>query len=169
MSDYKRLVDDPEVLKRLEDDLINKCAKALNDAAYYSVVHGVFSLDDLENKTEKDLDGKLAVGVGYSGCTPTAVNVNPTQGNVANMLEYTYTIMFAVPVDALCSQRYSASKILTVLRRSILGSQVESRERTQRTWSFVRERPEIAESSGTMLYYTQVWRLLMPVTSNQGA
>ena len=82
------LKDDVDLLERMEKDLINKVADALNEYGVDSVVHGVFSIDDLENKTQKDLNGLLAVGVGYQGASrPGRGANNPTQGNAAAMAE----------------------------------------------------------------------------------
>lgn len=161
------LKDDPDQLARLEKDLIDKACAALNEAEVNSMVYGVFSIDDLETKAEKDLDGRLAVGVGYQGCAPKGSHNNPTQGNVGGINEVLFMIMFAAPSDEVCSQRYSATKIMTILRRSIAGSAVPSDERTQRCWNFVREKPEIAESTPTMLYYTQLWRIETPLIGNK--
>lgn len=161
------LKDDVDLLERMEKDLINKVADALNEYGVDSVVHGVFSIDDLENKTQKDLNGLLAVGVGYQGASrPGRGANNPTQGNAAAMGEYFFMIMFAAPSDAVCSQRYTATKVMTILRKAILGKPVDSDERTQRCWDFVQEKPETDVSEESMLYYTQLWRLAMPIIGN---
>lgn len=156
---------DPGIIERLEDDLMQKAAAALNAASVESVVHGVFSLDDLETKQETDLMGRLGVGVGYMGCKPVVTHPNPAGQGVA-MLEYMYVILFATPVDAVTTQRHTATKMLSILRQGIIGQAAVSKERTQRSWQFVQEKPEVEDSSNTVLYYTQVWRLLMPVTGN---
>lgn len=165
MTHTLKLIEDPALLERLEEDLLDKAEVALNASDIRSRVLGIFSIDDLEAKTEDELQGLLAVGVGYLGSRATTVQGNTAQSQGRAMIEYRYMIVFAAPVDDQQSQRPYASTLLTVLRRGVLGSRItDPKSPTQRTWEFVEEQPVISESSRTMLYYTQVWRLLLPTT-----
>jgi len=156
------------MVERMEADLGAKASAAYTAAGISPAILGVFSLDDLEKKLESDLCGKLAVGVGYAGAEPTAVVSNPKaplnvgSSNAAKTVDFIFTVILAVPTGPECTERHSATKLLTILRLGILGSTV-SGDNTNRTWAFVRESPNITESTETMLYYSQVWRVAMPI------
>lgn len=157
---------DDAMLERMELDLVVKSQTAYAAAGLSANIHGVFSLDDLEGKEESDLCGLLAVGVGYAGAEPydpqkAQLNTAPG-GSAVRMVDFLFHIILAVPHGRDCMERYSATKLLTVLRRGILGTSC-SGDATNRTWAFVREFPNITESTDTMLYYSQVWRLALPV------
>lgn len=167
MATLPRLNTDPGMIERMEVDLATKAEAAYTSAGLSPVVFGVFSLDDLEKKSEADLCQKLAVGVGYAGAEPTVAqnlrdNLNVGSSNAAKTVDFIFTIILAVPTGAECSERYSATKLLTILRMGILGSSV-SGDITNRTWAFVKESPNVQESTDTMLYYSQVWRVAMQV------
>jgi hypothetical protein len=169
-----QLQDRQDQLIVLEKDLIKKIQDAVAAAGLTGCVHGVFSLDDLENKTEDSLQGGIAFGVAYQGIKPVtdrAPQLNPPQGNAVQMADYMFVVLIAAPVDEFCSQRLTASTLLTILRQGILGRAVvedglTGRNSTQRCWNFVQEKPELSESTETMLYYTQVWRLVLPMKGN---
>lgn len=161
------LIKDPMLLERLEKDLIEKACTALDGAQIAAQVLGVFSLDELESKNEKELGGLLAVGVGYLGCRSTTTQENTAQSQGRAMNEYRFMILFAAPVDDQLSQRVYATTLLSTLRRGVLGSHIrDDATRTQRTWQFVEEQPVINESTRTMLYYTQVWRVALPAVAD---
>lgn len=170
MSKQESIRDSDWQIELLEDHLKGLCLQALNDNEISAVVDGVFSLDQLESLMESDLNGSIGVGIGYQGCQP----VGESRGNpvpdphVSLMNQMLFMVLLAVPVDAVVSQRLSATRLLTVLRKGILGKQVDIGKNgrgTQRPWEFVQEKPEIDESTKTMLYYTQVWRLSMPLVA----
>lgn len=170
------LQDRRDFLTVLEKDLINKVKEAVAAAGMSGSVHGCFSLDDLENKNANDLCGGIAFGVGYLGITPVtehASQLNPGKSNAVQNSDVMFTILVAAPVDELCSQRCTGMTLLTVLRQGILGRDVvidlgeePSRNAPTRTWFFVKEKPEVSESTENMLYYTQVWRLVLPMKGN---
>lgn len=161
------LTKDPALLDRLEQDLIDKSCLALDGASINAQVLGVFSIDDLESRTEKSLGGLLAVGVGYLGCRAVTTQENTAQSQGRGMNEYRFMCLFAAPVDDQLSQRVYATTLLSVLRRGVLGSHIKDEAtRTQRTWQFVEEQPVINESTRSMLYYTQVWRVLLPTVAD---
>lgn len=163
-----RLNVDPKMITRMEDDLIEKITSSFEGAQMDSSIHGVFSLDDLEKKTETDLCQKPAVGVGYAGCE--LVNAELTAKSPSNVgsltaarvVDFRFLVILGVPTDGDCQERYSATTLLTILRRGIHGSTV-SDDHTNRTWGFVRERPDPAASTTTMLYYLQEWRVSIPL------
>ena len=161
------LNQDADMIERMELDLTEKVQLAYTAAGLTANIHGVFSLDDLENKEESDLCGLLAVGVGYAGAepyTPGNVPANTAPGgSTARMVHFTFHVILAVPHGRGCLERYSATKLLTILRRGILGTSC-SGDATNRTWGFVKESPNISESTETMLYYSQVWQIALPVT-----
>lgn len=163
-----KLIHDPDLLDRLETDLINKAVAAFNEYNVMGAVFGVFDVDELEQKSERDLQGRIGVGVGYVGCEPIGTSRSTGQNNVSSVTAHNFTIFFAAPISPTVNQRKLATRMLTVLRRAILGSAVASVEgvrETQRRWELVRERPEITASTETMLYYTQVWRVDLPTNS----
>lgn len=166
MATNNMLNRDDQMIQRMELDLVEKAQTAYALAGLSANIHGIFSLDDLGVKEESDLCGLLAVGVGYAGAEPSHPGGQLTTapgGNAAKMVDFVFHLILAVPHGNGCVERYDATKLLTVLRRSILGSTC-SGDTTNRTWAFVKELPNIADSTETMLYYSQVWRLAMPVT-----
>lgn len=168
MTANTRLNADDEMVERMELDLITKARTAFGEAGILASIHGVFSLDDLEAKQESDLCEMIGIGVGYAGAEPTEGIPTPLNsapgGPSAKTVFFLFGIILAVPHGPDCKERYSATKLLTILRRSLLGS-IVSGDSTNRAWAFVKEAPNVAESTGTMLYYSQVWRLAMPITN----
>lgn len=151
---------DEDIIKTLELDLVTKSQAAYQQAGIEPNVFGVFNIDDLEKKQVSDLCGKLAVGVGYAGAdtaTPTPNAQNPGSTSV-RMVAYLYHIIVAVPYGENCVERYDGTKLLTVLRRGINGKTVEG-DGTNRPWMFVKEFPNVEESTDSMLYYSQIWRI----------
>jgi len=164
MATVLRLNADDDMLSRMEQDLVDKVQLAVTAAGIAQTVYGVFSIDDLENKTETDLCQKIGVGVAYAGAEPTRITTNPKDhlnvagGQAAKTIDYIFQIILAVPTGKTCDERAKAAKLLTVLRRRILGTHI-SGDLANRTWAFAREGPNIPESTDTMLYYAQVWRV----------
>lgn len=162
---------DDTMIERMEGDLSQKCAAAFADAGVQAGVHGVFSLDDLEKKQESDLCGGIGIGVGYLGADPTAVDTNPkaplnvSRGEAVKSLDFMFVVILAVPTGIDCLQRYDATKLLTILRRKIMGSSVDG-DQVQRTWAFMKEAPDVTASTQTMLYYSQVWRVALSQVGN---
>jgi len=156
---------DPEQLKRMEDDLISKVQKALEQAEISKRIFGIFSIDDLEGKQEKELCGGIAIGVGYLGASEVTRHeqLNVDRSRAAKSVEFSYMILLAIPADEYCEVRYDGLQLLTLLRQGILGSTIDG-DTTNRTWDFVQEKPDIGESSRSMLYYSQVWRTVMQAT-----
>lgn len=159
-----RLNQNDDMIERMELDLTTKAQAAFAAAGLEANIHGVFSIDDLENKVEADLCQLIAVGVGYAGAEPVSPATPPNTapgGNSAKMVNFMFVVILTVPTGQDCIQRYSATKLLTVLRRSIEGKACDG-DTTNRTWAFVKEYPNIEESTDTMLFYSQVWRLALP-------
>lgn len=165
---------DDDMIEAMEKDLQSKAMTAYQTASLSPTVFGVFSLDQLEEHTESELCGKLAVGVGYAGAEPTAVDSNPKaplnvgSNNAVKTVDFLFTIILAVPTGAECAERYSATKLLTILRKGILGSTIAG-DSTNRTWAFVKEAPNVSESTDTMLYYSQLWRAALPIVGQRTA
>jgi hypothetical protein len=164
-----------DFLEVLEADLIQKVKDSVKNKNIEGNVYGVFSLDDLENKNADDLGGGIAFGVGYQGLKPItehAAQLNPGKSNAVQQCDVFFAILIAAPVNEFCNQRLTAHRLLTILRQGILGKSVvegvgpASRNSIQRAWVFVQEKPEVGESDEKMLYYTQVWRLVLPMTGN---
>jgi hypothetical protein len=179
MNEDLPLPERDDVIEVLEKDLRRHCIDALEGNDIEAYVNGVFSLDDLEAQIKADNLGRIGVGIAYSGSATREESLksgNPTgDGAKAIMTEMMFMILLAAPVDRMLTQRITATQLLTVLKRGILGKRVETGSKflqgrgdtsKQRPWLFVQEKPEIAESTPTMLYYTQVWRLVMPVSGN---
>ena len=162
---------DKSMLTRMELDLTTKARDAFNSAGISSSVYGIFSLDDLEQQRESDIcaANTIAVGVGYHG----AKNVmEDEKGNGANghgrtaMNEFRYMVVLAVPAGKDCDIRYNAGELLTIMRLSIHGSQVDGAA-AARTWQFVSEAPNISQSSDDILYYVQIWQTKLPQSPNR--
>ena len=162
---------DADMIQRMETDLATKCAAAFASVQIAAGVHGVFSIDDLEQKTASDLCGNIAIGVGYMGAEPTNLDSNPKaalnvgRGEAVKSLDFMFMIILAVPYGDACLERYDATKLLTLLRQTVMGSTVDN-DAVQRTWAFVKEQPQISASTETMLYYSQVWRVALPNVGN---
>lgn len=156
------LNQDNRMLKRMRMDLKDKITAALADQQVDAGVHGVFSLDELESKTAEDLCRKIAVGVGYAGAEPwdPAKDQGPALpgGMSAKAMLFTFVVILAVPQGEDCQDTDDAEELLTVLKRKIMGTPI-SGDRTNRTWVFVKEAPNISVSTAEMLYYSQQWRV----------
>jgi hypothetical protein len=168
-----RLNNDDEMLQRMETDLATKCSAAMTAAGVTANVHGVFSLDDLEKKGENDLCNKIAVGVGYAGAENRLEARSGRQGDAGGgqaiaLMDALFHVLLVVPVGEDCEERYDATKLLTVLRRRVHGTKVDG-DSSSRHWAWVKEFPNIEQSSDTLLYYSQVWRASIPMVSMQVA
>jgi hypothetical protein len=165
-----RLNSDLNQIERMECDLRDKARAAFTRFGLGQNVFGVFSLDDLENKLESDLCQHIGVGIGFLKIEPankdSTVQLNTGGGVATKMLHYFFSVIMAVPSGEQCSERHDATKVLTALRFDIMGSPV-SGDATNRTWEFVHELPVPEQSSDTMLFYSQVWRLAMPNVGNR--
>lgn len=158
-----RLNQDDDMIERMETDLKAKAAESFVDAGQAANVCGVYSLEDLAELNENDLCRKVAVGVGYAGADPfdsKAPGPSAPGGGTVRQVEFTFHVILAVPND--CGQRYLGTKLLSVLRRRILGKTCDG-DITNRAWSFVKEFPDITNSDNKMLYYSQVWRIALPI------
>lgn len=168
----KQLQLDIDQITRMELDLIAKAQAVFTRYDLNQNIHGVFSLDDLENKLEQDLCNHIGLGVGFHHIEPTAVTADPKaplnvgRGVAVKMLDYFFMVVMAVPTGDQCEERHIATKVFTALRFDIMGSTVAG-DSTQRTWDLVREFPNVEQSTDTMLYYSQVWRLAMPNVGNR--
>lgn len=159
---------DVDMTSRMEGDLAKKAGDAFASAGVDTLVYGVFDLDDLERKKENELGKGIAVGIAYAGIEPPNLGSNPNESaapgrsNAVKMLSHRFLVLLAVPVTEDCEVRYNATKLLTVLRRGIHGSKIDGDEGS-RTWNFLTEAPRPDASSSTMLYYTQVWQVSLPL------
>lgn len=160
-----------DMIEQLELDLADKAAAAFTAANVDSSVFGVFSLDDLETKTENELQRRIAVGVAYSSAAPPEIDSNPKgsaapgQGMAARMVAYEFLVVLAVPTGPDCMERYNGTKLLSVLRRKIHGASIAV-DAASRRWNFQREKPNPEASTETMLYYTQVWQVALPLVGS---
>ncbi len=167
-----RLNTDIHQIERMELDLRKKVQDALTAHSITSLVHGVFSLDDLENKLQSDLCAHIGVGVGYLRTEPTALvtdakaHLNVGGGVAVKTLDFYFMVILAVPTGAQCNEVHHATQVLTALRFGIMGSTVAGDD-SNRKWAFVQEAPNVSESTDTMLYYSQVWRLAMQNVGNR--
>lgn len=163
---------DDDLIERLEKDLIDKATAAFAAATLTGGVYGVFSLDQLETLNEADFCRHIAVGIGYMGCEPTPrdsearTGQNPGSSNAARLLDFIFAVVLAVPTGEQCTERYDATKVLTILRKSIMGTPVTG-DVANRKWMFAREFPNVSESTSQMLYYSQMWRIAIVNVGNQ--
>lgn len=163
---------DVNMIQRMEEDLTEKAKVAFTTYQLKQNIFGVFSLDDLEGKLESDFCNNIGVGIGFMQVVPTGLTTDPKaplnvgSQNAVKQLDYFFGVILAVPTGEQCKERNNATKVLTALRFSIMGSVVAG-DASSRTWAFVKEAPEIAQSSDTMLYYQQVWRVAIPTLGNR--
>ena len=139
------------MLAIMEQDLVDKVKAAF--AANPEVeldVYGVFDLDELERLQESSFRNQLAVGVGYLGAERLGSESSNISTGFARTLNYNFIVLLAVPTSDSGATRYSATRLLTVIRNSIMGTRI-SNDTLQRQWSIVREKPEIGESNRNML------------------
>lgn len=161
-----------DLLEALETDLIEKAQAGFDLASVTSDVYGIFSLEELENKVLNELDKRVAVGVGYLAATPVAIDFKPgvTRNSAVSappeMIAFNFEVVLVVPSGVGCVDRHSSSKLLTVLRRTISGTPIAG-DAGNRKWSFVREFPRPAESTDTMLLFSQVWQVALSSSSSQ--
>ncbi len=153
---------DDDMIERMELDLRDKIKEAYFSGGVEAKVIGVYSIDELEAMSETDLCNKLAVGVGYAGAEsvkdPKSLTTSAPGGKTYYAADFVFHVILAVPHGPDCEERFSATKLLTILRRSIQGTAC-SEDKTNRTWTFVKEFPNVQDSTDTMLYYSQVWLL----------
>lgn len=159
-----RLQDEQNMIQVMELDLVTKVKQAFDASGLQASIFGVFSLDDLENRLIGDLCQRLAAGVGFYGVEPAPPEQNPnvTSARVKH-LSYIFHIIFAVPTGASCEERQKATALMQHCIKRILGTHIDG-DTTNRTWDFVKAGPNISESTDTMLYYSQVWRVAIPVS-----
>lgn len=166
MATLPRLNQDNDMIQRMEVSLAEYASLSMQTAEVTSSVYGVFSLDDLENKLVSDLCNHIGVGVGYAGAERAKAESKGPGGQApggreAVMLEFVFQVILAVPIGADCIERYNATKLLTVLRRGIHGKTVAG-DATNRAWEFVKEFPNVVESTKDIAFYSQVWTLRQP-------
>jgi hypothetical protein len=160
-----RLQSDDDMVQAMELDLVSKIQAAYATAGLSANIAGVFSIDDLERMRVGDLCNLVGVGVAYNGAVPTPpeshLNSAAPGGRTVKMIDFLFFVILVVPHGEQCTERYDATKLLTAIRRGVLGTTC-SGDATNRTWSFVKEYPNVQESSGSVLYYSQIWKISIP-------
>lgn len=161
----------PDMITVMREDLEKRLVAAVT--THDVPIYGVFSIDDLERQVADDLCGSSgghAFGVMYMGANGVdratkGLNTD-SRTNAAQMQEYYFGIVMASPANAKknCVGDVS-TELLSVVRQAVLGTQVEGAQEV-RTWNFVREGPEINASTEQVLYYLQVWRLVLAGQGN---
>lgn len=170
---YDALNTSNEMLERMELDLAQRVRDVLSKESVNASVMGVFSIEDMEKLRESDVcaANAVAVGVGYQGATSRSA-----AGNVDNavartsFVDFAFGVILAVPAGEHCTMRVDATRVLTALRLGIMGTGPVDHHmngRAQRSWEFIQEGPNIGESSADLLYYSQVWRLSLPLKTSQ--
>lgn len=164
------LTQQDDCLEQLENFLKDRIIEAMRNGNMSGVVHGAFSIDDLEKQDPSAIAlGKVLFGVVYVGCS--AAEANPPKlsdgGNGAQFTAFQFKVVVGGRVDAMCKQRLMHGRILTRLRKEITLTHVQYGRRLEMTrpWVFIAERPEIAESTEEMLYYSQTWSISLPLVS----
>lgn len=159
--------NDLDMIEKMEADLVAKIAAALegNPNIDSMAVHGIFSLDHLETMLASQLCNDIGVGVGFVGAERmgSRTDLNVDRSNPAAMLDFKFVVVLAVPTEESCGTRHNATRLLTLMRRGILGKTIAN-DSVSRTWNFVSEHPEISASTKQMLYYAQVWQVSLPTS-----
>lgn len=165
--------DDNEFLEIINAHLVECIVQATRKGNITSSVQGVFSLDELESKSENDImQGKVAFGVAYIGCEPRTRDESdgrslPMHTNGVDHVEFRFVVIIGCRADTTCSQRPLFQKILSMVRKEIFLSRLQVGRRAElvRPFTLVRERPEVQDSTQSVLYYSQVWSINLPLTS----
>jgi len=170
MAENKILTQEDDCLEQLENFLKDRVVEAMRNGDLSSSVHGAFSIDDLEKQDPGAIGlGKVLFGVVYVGCNAAEAKEPKLSdgGNGAQFTAFHFKIIVGGRVDTLCKQRQTHGRILTRLRKEIALTHVQYGRRPEMTrpWVFVNERPEIAESTEEMLYYSQTWSISLPLVS----
>lgn len=162
------LHNDPDMIEVLETQLVDRVTAIAADANIDMGIHGVFSLDDLENMTAEDLCRHMAIGISYLGAEDPNPGGPTTETNAATKGLFQFIVVLAVPVTKAGSEnRHDGSKMLTVLRQQLHGSRIDIESPIKPCWAFVKEAPQPSESNNTMLYYSQVWRMVLPIATKK--
>ncbi len=163
----KRISDDPDMIERMEADLVQKVEIALGNVPDLPGlgVQGVFSIDHLEQMLAANLCNEIGVGIGYFSTDNNSGGNNVDGGRSASMVEFKFVVVLAVPTEESCGTRHNATRLLTLMRRGIAGTPVGG-DSTNRGWRFLKEQPEISASTKQMLYYSQVWQVALPNLGN---
>lgn len=129
--------------------------------AFSAACFSVFSLEDLETRTE--LQTLPIAGVGYDGAELAGTNGTSAQerNNSVSMVDVQFLIILAI------SYRYAgqddtkpqATNLLDQIRSKVLGYKGVN----SRPWRFYGERPEPGASTDGMAFYSQIWRTTIPV------
>lgn len=122
----------------------------------------IFDLDDLIKTSE--MQSFPIVGVGYDGAEPTDT-LNPvSKSNVGAVLIDTQFIV-VVGVDYVYGsgdKKSQATDLLSQVRPMVAGYQKVN----SRPWRFIGERPEPQASGNGIIFYSQIWRTLVPLLAN---
>lgn len=170
-TDNPLIANGDDMLQVLEQDLKNKITNAIRSRNLLAIVDGVFDIDELEQRMENSIaTGRIAFGISYQGMatgqdTEHGARHNVDHGQGVGFGHFVFAIIMAARIDATCVQRLGAHRILTILRKEINQSTVQVGRRAEavRTWMLVQEKPETSQSSSDMLYYSQVFRITLPL------
>ena len=168
---------DLDMIEVMEKDLITKTQAAFSSTGDISQVMGVFSLDEVESIKLEDLCGKPLIAIGYKAGLPQDGPRLRNNSTPAGFFEFDFGAILCMPVvstgykskDASCkaTARYKATRLLTIMRMAYINTPVAATGSTVAinplVWGFVMEAPLPAESSEKFMYYTQVWRLTVPI------
>lgn len=158
---------DPSRIELMECDLANKMRLSYTEVPDLDInVIEVFSLDDLEQKRAADLCNGVTVGVGFLEALPVVpVQTNPgavDRGPRPTAVTYKFLAVFAVPTIEACGKRHDATKLMSVAMDYIAGTPVAD-DQLQRCWLFGGQKSETGASTKEVVYYSQVWQIVLPV------
>ena len=178
MTDFTRgkmflLHEQLDMIELMNADLRAKITTSFDDldVPQKANVSGCFDLTDLERQNKNDKARGIRVGVAYLsgervlGARPGPnSNVDVVQRAVSSV-EFRFLVILGMCEDPDCNYRYSATQLLTVMRRGVSGTRCGD-DTVNRTWVWVAERPEPSASSSNYLYYSQIWQLSMTNIGN---
>jgi hypothetical protein len=159
---------DPDMLERMETDLHTQAAAILQAQGIQVRSTGIYSLDEMETLTEASVGRDVCIGAGYEMAAPLELEANaktsasPGQAGAARMVGYYFSVIVAVPTEECCGTRFNGMQILTALRFGLHGSPVAG-DAAARRWNFQREKAETTASTATLLYYSQLWMVALPL------
>lgn len=144
-------------IKQLEDELVElvRGSAALTETSF-----SVFSLDNLLVRGNQQTFP--IAGIMYDGAVPKGNEASPTsdKSSAAALVDIQFTVIIAAQYDysGLEDVKGSVFDLLDAVRSRVLGHMGVNK----RPWRFVVEKPEYEPSTDGLIFYSQVWRTLVP-------
>jgi hypothetical protein len=144
-------------IKLLEAELVGLVKQSVE---FTDTAFSVFSLDDLLVRGNQQ--NFPIAGVMYDGAVPKGNEASPAndKGSAASLVDVQFTVIIATQYgySGLEDVKSSAFDLLDAIRSRVVGYMGVNK----RPWRFVVEKPEYEPSTDGLVFYSQVWRTLVP-------